>query len=108
MSSRTNESGRVDGKIQRNEVQLSVAHTTSSSPNYSFRIYRDGKQLVEVIGRFAIFRDFYNSVNSNKVCDILLKKEFPPTLVKSSLGVGLSEQEVENRRDMLDEVSYCE
>ena len=88
-------------KIQRNKIQVSSSR--AKNPTYRLRIYRDDTTVGDVSGRFAMHRDLYQLINNDGSCDKLLKKEFPPTLAKSSIGVKMSEMEVENRRNMLDE-----
>jgi hypothetical protein len=98
---------RADNKIQKNDVVVLVAPSQGSSAFFQVRISRDGNLKSEVQHRFAPFRDLHTAINGDNACDRLTGDvKFPETLAKSSWGRKLSNEEVEDRRSKLDQVSH--
>jgi hypothetical protein len=95
------QSRREDGKIQRNDVSVSPG-PGGANPLYTLTIKRDGVLLGEVTQRFGPYRDLYTKLNSDKSCEKLVLAPFPETLARSF--VGLSEQQLKERREKLDAV----
>ena len=101
MAATQKQSRREDGKIQRNDVLISPG-PGGPNPLYTLTIKRDGAILNEVTHRFGPYRDFYTKLNSDKSCEKLVSAPFPETLARSF--VGLSEQQLKERRERLDAV----
>jgi hypothetical protein len=98
---------RQDNKVQKNSVAI-VQGPDNHNPLYVIRISREGSLLSEATHRFAPYRDLYTKLNGEKVCDRLLTAPFPVTLRRSSIGIKMNHDQVEQRRQMLQTVRiFC-
>lgn len=95
--------GGLEGKVQRNSVLVTQA-PENGHPLYTLKVIKSVEVLGEVKGQFAIFRDLYTKINDDKFCDNLLTTPFPATKRRSSLGIKLTNDLVDARRQELNEV----
>jgi hypothetical protein len=94
---------RRDTLQQPSSVVITFA-PVNGHPLYTMSIVRQGQALSEVKGQFAKFRDLHGRLNADKYCDTLLTAPFPATKRRSSIGLKLTDDLLEVRRQELNTV----
>ena len=84
------------------DIQFSLI-TTGDHPMYKMQLSsKDSLYKVEQTMRFASYRDFQQHIMDK--CSLKMKSEFPGTKTRSSLGLKLTEEELEERMSKLSKV----
>lgn len=98
-------------RVSQLQTQISIQITlinTGEHPLYRMQLSsKDSIYKVEQTLRFASYRDFQQSVMEK--CSLKILSEFPETKARSSLGIKLTEEELNERAMKLNKVSvsFC-
>lgn len=101
---RDHEGPKLSDMVQRNTALITQA-PDNGHPVYTLRIVRLVTVLAEVKGQFAVFRDLHAKLSEHAAFQGVLAAPFPVTKRRSSLGIKMNDDAVEERRQELNVVN---